>query len=68
MAIKITVWNEDSVQETNPEVLKVYKEGLLGAVADMFPGADFEKGKMELILPNSENQQDGFFICELIKK
>lgn len=29
---------------------------------------DFEKGKMELILPNSENQQDGFFICELIKK
>ena len=30
--------------------------------------SDFEKGKMELILPNSENQQDGFFICELIKK
>ncbi len=29
---------------------------------------DFEKGKMSLILPNSENQQDGFFICELIKK
>ena len=35
MAIKITVWNEDNVQESSPDVLKVYPQGLLGAVADM---------------------------------
>ena len=29
---------------------------------------EFIKGKMELILPNATNHQDGFFICELIKK
>lgn len=45
MAIKVTVWNEDSVQESSPDVLKVYPEGLVGAVAAMFSGEEYEVRK-----------------------
>ena len=45
MAIKVTVWNEDNIQESSPDVLKVYPEGLLGAVADMFAGEHFQVRK-----------------------
>ncbi|MBR3905059.1 MAG: ThuA domain-containing protein [Clostridia bacterium] len=45
MAIRITVWNEDNVQESSADVLKVYPEGLVGAVADMFKGEQFQVRK-----------------------
>lgn len=38
MAIHVTVWNEDSAQESKPNVLAVYPQGVLGAVADIFQG------------------------------
>ena len=36
MAIHVTVWNEDSAQESAENVLAVYPRGVLGAVAAMF--------------------------------
>ena len=38
MAIHVTVWNEDTAQESAENVRKVYPEGLLGAVRDVFAG------------------------------
>ncbi|MBQ4073766.1 MAG: ThuA domain-containing protein [Clostridia bacterium] len=36
MPLHITIWNEDSLQETHENVLKVYPKGLNGALAAIF--------------------------------
>ena len=36
MAIRVTVWNEDSAQECAEKVLAVYPRGVIGAVASIF--------------------------------
>lgn len=40
MAIKVTVWNEDSLAETAEAVRKVHPEGLNGTLAGIFKGND----------------------------
>lgn len=40
MAVRVTVWNEDSAAESSPQVLSVYPQGVLGAVRDMFDGKE----------------------------
>lgn len=38
MPLHITIWNEDSIQETHENVLKVYPQGLNGALSAIFEG------------------------------
>ncbi len=38
MPIHVTIWNEDSLQETHDYVLKMYPQGLNGALASIFEG------------------------------
>ena len=40
MPIHVTIWNEDSLQETSEQVLQVYPQGLNGALAHIFEGCD----------------------------
>lgn len=54
MPLQITVWNEDSVQETEQEVLQVHPRGLLGTVADIFENSeDFVVRKAWLSQPEA---------------
>lgn len=54
MPIHVTVWNEDSVPETEKDVLAVHPEGLLGTVAAMFENnPDFAVRKAWLSQPEA---------------
>lgn len=54
MAIHVTVWNEDSLEETAPSVLAVYPQGLNAAVAAIFESdADFSVRTATLSQPEA---------------
>ena len=38
MPVHVTIWNEDSLQETHENVLQVYHQGINGVLASMFQG------------------------------
>ena len=54
MAVKVTVWNENNLQETAPEVLKAHPRGLNGTLAGIFEGnEDFEVRTASLSDPDA---------------